>query len=329
MSLRARGTGWEVRWRDVDGRHRARRFASEEAARAFDEAISETSPTSRSTGAGGSGSGVYSYRTAAGLRWRFVVRRSDGTQTTKRGFTSERAARDARRRLVEQVERGRGASHEGDVRGPLGALARAAAAVSGAEHVAGIRRRRADAAAAGVRGDAAGTDRRRGRPAPDGRARRAGRGGAAVSQDGEQHPGDAGRLPERSGRGRPDRGEPGAAGRAAAAGAHRARVPAAARDPGLPRRLRPGLPPARRGADRDRDADLRGVGAPCRRCRAGGDGRVRHGLPVTQAREDRLDQVRPLPVGRDRAWPGARPAPTSSHGGRSSTTATSRARTCS
>ncbi len=106
MSLRARGTGWEVRWRDVDGRHRARRFASEEAARAFDEAISETSPTSRSTGAGGSGSGVYSYRTAAGLRWRFVVRRSDGTQTTKRGFTSERAARDARRRLVEQVERG-------------------------------------------------------------------------------------------------------------------------------------------------------------------------------------------------------------------------------
>ena len=35
-----------------------------------------------------------------------MVRRSDGTQTTKRGFTSERAARDARRRLVEQVERG-------------------------------------------------------------------------------------------------------------------------------------------------------------------------------------------------------------------------------
>jgi len=35
-----------------------------------------------------------------------VVRRSDGTQTTKRGFTSEKAARDARRRLTEQVERG-------------------------------------------------------------------------------------------------------------------------------------------------------------------------------------------------------------------------------
>ena len=32
--------------------------------------------------------------------------RSDGTKTTKRGFSSQRAARDARRRLVEQVERG-------------------------------------------------------------------------------------------------------------------------------------------------------------------------------------------------------------------------------
>jgi hypothetical protein len=32
--------------------------------------------------------------------------RSDGTQTTKRGFASERAARDARRRLIEQIERG-------------------------------------------------------------------------------------------------------------------------------------------------------------------------------------------------------------------------------
>ena len=34
------------------------------------------------------------------------VRRSDGSMTSKRGFTSEKAARDARRRLVEQVERG-------------------------------------------------------------------------------------------------------------------------------------------------------------------------------------------------------------------------------
>jgi hypothetical protein len=49
---------------------------------------------------------VYAHRTAEATRWRFVYRRSDGTQTTTRGFTSERAARDARRRLIEQVERG-------------------------------------------------------------------------------------------------------------------------------------------------------------------------------------------------------------------------------
>jgi hypothetical protein len=40
-----------------------------------------------------------------GIRGRFVVRRSDGSQTSKRGFTGRRAAADARRRLVEQVER--------------------------------------------------------------------------------------------------------------------------------------------------------------------------------------------------------------------------------
>ena len=54
----------------------------------------------------GRGGGVYAYRTAKGTRWRFVFRRSDGTQTSKRGFASERAARDAKRRLIEQVERG-------------------------------------------------------------------------------------------------------------------------------------------------------------------------------------------------------------------------------
>ena len=90
------------------GRRRARRFASEDAARAFDEAIAEVSPAARraDTAKHGRSGGVYSYKTADGIRWRFVCRRSDGTQTSKRGFTSERAARDARRRLIEQVERG-------------------------------------------------------------------------------------------------------------------------------------------------------------------------------------------------------------------------------
>ena len=108
MSASFHRGGWEVRWRDASGSRRARRFASEDAARAFDEALAEVSPTARRSGTArpGRGGGVYSYRTADGVRWRFVFRRSDGTQSTKRGFPSERAARDARRRLIEPVERG-------------------------------------------------------------------------------------------------------------------------------------------------------------------------------------------------------------------------------
>jgi integrase len=77
-------------------------------ARAFDQALHETSAAGRRTDTArhGRSGGVYSYATTDGIRWRFVYRRSDGTQTTKRGFASERAARDARRRLIEQVERG-------------------------------------------------------------------------------------------------------------------------------------------------------------------------------------------------------------------------------
>ncbi|MGH2886507.1 MAG: hypothetical protein ACRDPA_28050, partial [Solirubrobacteraceae bacterium] len=108
MSVRYHRGGWETRWRDASGRQRSRRFGSEDAAQAFDEAIAEVSPAARrpDTGRHGHSGGVYSYRTADGVRWRFVYRRSDGTQTSKRGFVSERAARDARRRLVERVERG-------------------------------------------------------------------------------------------------------------------------------------------------------------------------------------------------------------------------------
>jgi integrase len=108
VSVRHHRGGWEVRWRDADGRQRARRFQAEEAARAFDEALAEVSPAARRTDTArhGRSGGVYSYPTAEGVRWRFVYRRTDGAQTTKRGFTSERAARDARRRLIEQVERG-------------------------------------------------------------------------------------------------------------------------------------------------------------------------------------------------------------------------------
>lgn len=108
MSVRYHRGGWEARWRDEAGRQRARRFPSEAAARAFDDAMSEVAPSARraDTARHGRSGGIYSYRTSTGVRWRVVYRRSDGTLTSKRGFTSEKAARDARRRLVEQVERG-------------------------------------------------------------------------------------------------------------------------------------------------------------------------------------------------------------------------------
>jgi len=101
---RAKGA-WEVRWRDGAGRQRSRRFRSEEAAVAFDASIHDEDRVERRRRIGRA-SGVYSYGTASGTRWRYVVRRSDGSMTSKRGFSSEKAARDARRRLVERQERG-------------------------------------------------------------------------------------------------------------------------------------------------------------------------------------------------------------------------------
>lgn len=107
MSVRLDRGAWEVRWRDQTRRLRAKRFTTEEAARAFDDALLDTRPSERAAIAtrGAKGS-VYSYDTAAGTRWRYVLRRSDGKQTSKRGFTSQRAAHDAYRRVLEQIDRG-------------------------------------------------------------------------------------------------------------------------------------------------------------------------------------------------------------------------------
>lgn len=107
VSVRLHRGGWEVRWRDGSGRRRAKRFDSETSARAFDDALRETSPGERTAKTSyGSKGGVYSYETARGTRWRYVFRRTHGKQTSKRGFTSERAARDALRRLLERIDRG-------------------------------------------------------------------------------------------------------------------------------------------------------------------------------------------------------------------------------
>ncbi|MHB1468689.1 MAG: tyrosine-type recombinase/integrase [Solirubrobacteraceae bacterium] len=108
MSVRWDRGGWEVRWRDEVGRRRAKRFADEQAARSFDDALHDVDRAERRPGkaAYGSRGGVYEYQTREGTRWRYVARRSDGKQTSKRGFTSPSAARAAFRRVVEQVERG-------------------------------------------------------------------------------------------------------------------------------------------------------------------------------------------------------------------------------
>jgi integrase len=106
MSVQHDRGAWLVRWRDGSGHQRGKRFASEDAARAFDEALGELAPAERRAEGAREAGGVYSYPTKAGVRWYFKFRGSDGVQTTKRGFTSARAARDARRRLTEQIERG-------------------------------------------------------------------------------------------------------------------------------------------------------------------------------------------------------------------------------
>src|SRR5215210_7359873 len=95
---------YRVHWREA-GRQRSRRFASRADAEAF--AASPTAPTpARQTPAARAepdGGGVYSYAIAAGTRWRFVFRQSDGSLTTRRGFPSRGAAVAARRTAIEQV----------------------------------------------------------------------------------------------------------------------------------------------------------------------------------------------------------------------------------
>ena len=90
MSVRLHRGGWEVRWRDANGRQRARRFQAEDAARAFDDALAEISPAARrsDTARYGRGGGVYSYRTADGIRWRFLYRRSDGPSVSASAISS-------------------------------------------------------------------------------------------------------------------------------------------------------------------------------------------------------------------------------------------------
>jgi hypothetical protein len=93
--------GYVARWRK-DGRQRSRRFGSREEAQAFEALRSRpAAPSARPRG-----DGVYAYETKSGTHYRFVFWHSDGSQSTRRGFTSRRAAATARRRLIESIERG-------------------------------------------------------------------------------------------------------------------------------------------------------------------------------------------------------------------------------
>ena len=145
MSVRHHRGGWETRWRDASGRDRSKRFKSEEAARAYDDVVREVSSNARRSETARSESGVYSYSTRDGVRWRIVVRRSDGSQTSKRGFMSQRTAADARRRLVEQVER-REVVHTAE--SLLGAMAGPPPPLPGGRHLGRLRDLRAQAAVA-------------------------------------------------------------------------------------------------------------------------------------------------------------------------------------
>jgi integrase len=107
MSYRLVKGRYEVRWRDNSGRHRSKRFRDEDAAREFDASIHDHDVVERSRSRRhGQNGGVYPYEISTGTRWRYVTRRSDGSLTSKRGFSSESAARTARRRIAESTERG-------------------------------------------------------------------------------------------------------------------------------------------------------------------------------------------------------------------------------
>ena len=99
----ARGR-WVVQWTD-EGKRRSRRFVDEAEARKFADTVGAAGHRSLSE-PGGRGDGVYAYETGDGIRFRFSFRQSDGTLSTRRGYTSRRAAVKARRRLVEAIERG-------------------------------------------------------------------------------------------------------------------------------------------------------------------------------------------------------------------------------
>jgi hypothetical protein len=103
-----------VRWRE-DGRQRMRRFVDEAEAEAFDAGVNPAGRAAQRARASRTSiearvdkidarretktrhEGVYPYATSNEVRWRVAYRQSDGSLSSRRGFTSRGAAVTARR----------------------------------------------------------------------------------------------------------------------------------------------------------------------------------------------------------------------------------------
>jgi len=97
---------WGVRWRE-HGRQRSRRFKTHAEALAFERSlVTEAEPPHAVRPERAGGDAIYPYSTDTGIRYRFLFRHSDGSLSTRRGFTSRRGAATARRHLVESISRG-------------------------------------------------------------------------------------------------------------------------------------------------------------------------------------------------------------------------------
>jgi hypothetical protein len=64
-----------------------------------DVALKRAATLNATDAVNGTREGVYAYATGRGVRWRILYRQSDGTLSSKRGFTSRTAAVTARRKL--------------------------------------------------------------------------------------------------------------------------------------------------------------------------------------------------------------------------------------
>jgi integrase len=128
MTYDERRRKYVVRWRE-NGRRRIKRFDTPDEAEVFERGLQPASVAAESRSpevaalaarlaeleaqlaataeqAEATGDGVLPYETKAGTRYGFKFRQSDGTSSTRRGYVSKTAARKAKRKLEESIDRG-------------------------------------------------------------------------------------------------------------------------------------------------------------------------------------------------------------------------------